>query len=100
VTPTGLDIFLVAGDAEGTVSQVAVASESGALTALETGPGDGVVLRSSVLLDERIGADWKPYIDTPLDYHGALMLPATHLGLTNNPVFRDNVLFWLLEDRR
>lgn len=99
-TPPGLDIFLVAGDAEGTVAKVAVASDTGALSLLETAPGDGVVLRSSVLLDERMGQEWHPYVDTPLDPAGTLLLPATHLGLTNNPVFRDNVLYWLLEDPR
>ncbi|MFT5042978.1 MAG: pimeloyl-ACP methyl ester carboxylesterase, partial [Hyphomicrobiaceae bacterium] len=99
-TPHGLELFLVAGDSEGTVASVAVARDSGALTLLDTGPGDGVVLRSSVLLDERAGDPWQAYVQTPLDYAGTLLLPATHLGLTNNPVFRDNVLYWLLEDPR
>jgi hypothetical protein len=44
------------------------------------------------------GADRNPIIAIP----GILgsKLPDTHLGLTRSDVFRDNVLFWLLEEPR
>ena len=73
-------------------------SAGGRIDAGDTGLGDGTVLRSSVLLDERVGNGWSPQLVTPLDFHSGLLLPNDHLGLTRDEVFRNNVLFWLLED--
>ena len=56
------------------------------------------MLRSSVLLDERVGNKWEPRLISPLDFRSALFLPSGHLGVTRNDIFRDNVLFWLLEE--
>ena len=42
--------------------------------------GDGTVLRSSALLDERAGGAYRPNVDTPIAFR--------------------QVLFWLLEDKR
>ena len=55
------------------------------------------MIRSSALLDEREGGEWGPRVVTPIDFDTVLFLPQDHLGLTSNAVFRDNVLFWLLE---
>jgi hypothetical protein len=96
--PPHVRLYLVAGDSEPTLEQVSVDSADGRIDVGETGPGDGTVLRSSVLLDERVGNAWSPQLVTPLDFHSALLLPNDHLGLTRDEVFRDNVLFWLLED--
>jgi hypothetical protein len=67
---------------------------------LEHAAGDGTVLRSSVLLDEREGRAWQPTIVTPIDYHSVLLLAESHFGITKNDAFRDNLLFWLLEESR
>jgi hypothetical protein len=98
--PRGLDLRLVAGDAAPTAARVAVNRASGALRVVATAPGDGTVLRTSALLDERAGGAFHPNLDTPLTFDQVLFLPDDHLGLTRNPVFRDNVLFWLLEEPR
>ena len=98
--PPGLIMYLVAGDSEPTPSLVAVDESTGEIEIRETGPGDGSVLRSSALLDERAGAAWSPRLETPIDFSQVLMLPAGHLALTRNDVFRDNVLYWLLEEPR
>jgi len=98
--PDGLDLRLVAGDATDTAQQVAIGGTSGALRVVAWGPGDGTVLRSSALLDERAGSAWRPSIDSPLAFRQTLLLPDTHLGLTRSTVFRDNVLYWLLEEPR
>jgi hypothetical protein len=90
--------YLVAGDAEPTLEQVSAGSDDGRIAAGDSGPGDGTVLRSSVLLAERVGNAWSPQLVTPLDFHSVLLLPNDHLGLTRDEVFRDDVLFWLLED--
>jgi pimeloyl-ACP methyl ester carboxylesterase len=96
--PPHVRLYLVAGDSEPTLEQVSIGSTDGRIDVGDTGPGDGTVLRSSVLLDERVGNAWSPQLVTPLDFHSALLLPNDHLGLTRDEVFRDNVLFWLLED--
>ena len=98
--PTSLELFLVAGDAAATPSTVAVDSASGAVRPITHGPGDGTVLRSSALLDERVGQAFAPTLRSPIQFASVLFLPESHLGLTSSPVFRDNVLFWLLEEPR
>ena len=67
---------------------------------MDRAPGDGSVLRSSALLDERVGGEWQPFVVTPIDFSAILFLPERHLALTRAPAFRDNVLFWLLEAPR
>ena len=96
--PPHLRLYLVAGDAEPTLERISVSSLDGGIEESGSGAGDGTVLRSSVLLDERVGNEWEPRLVTPLDFHSALFLPSDHLGVTRNEIFRDNVLFWLLED--
>jgi hypothetical protein len=98
--PSGLDLYLVVGDAEPTTSTIAVDEQDGSIRIVETSPGDGSVLRSSALMDERVGGPWQPRLRTPIDFRQVLMLPAGHLALTRNDVFRDNVLYWLLEEPR
>jgi len=99
-TPSGLDLMLVAGDAVDTPAVVAVERSTGRLRVLATGPGDGSVLRSSALMDERIGASWQPTLQSPIDWTNTLMLFTNHLGLTKDRIFTDNVLYSLLEDPR
>jgi hypothetical protein len=96
--PPHVRLYLVAGDAEPTLARFSLDSSDGHIESSESMPGDGTVLRSSVLLDERVGNTWEPRLDSPLDFHSALFLPSNHLGVTRNEVFRDNVLFWLLEE--
>ncbi len=98
--PPGLELYLVAGDATPTLQQVAVRSLDGAVSARASAPGDGTVLRSSALLDERAGGPFRPQVDSPIAFRQVLFLPDEHLALTRNAVFRDNVLFWLLEEER
>ena len=99
-TPFGLEVYLIAGDASNTPSRVSVNRNNGQLQVIEYAPGDGTVLRSSVLLDEREGQEWRPTLVTPIDYRSVLLLPESHFGITKNAVFRDNMLFWLLEESR
>ncbi len=99
-TPFGLEVHLIAGDASNTPSRVSVNRTNGQLQVIEYAPGDGTVLRSSVLLDEREGQEWRPTLVTPIDYRSVLLLPESHFGITKNAVFRDNMLFWLLEESR
>lgn len=95
--PPGLEMVLVAGDTTPTKKMVSIDSTTGELTLLEQGIGDGTVLRTSVLLDEREGGQWHPKVQSPIDFTSAMFLPEDHLGLTSSNTFRDNVLYWLLE---
>jgi hypothetical protein len=59
------------------------------------------VLRDSVLLDFRQGQEPRqPGVRSPLGFSRALFVPGEHLALTRDPTFRNNVLFWLLEEPR
>lgn len=100
VPPPHLKIYLVAGDAVETPKRLSVGSTDGKVRVLDHGKGDGVVLRQSALLDERLGAQWTPRLRSPISFHATLFLPYEHLELTNNRTFRDNLLYWLLEEPR
>lgn len=95
--PRGLSLFLVAGDAVPTARLAGVNSRTGRLTVLEQAPGDGTVLRTSALLDERDPSRWKPGLKSPIPWTETLFLFRDHLGLTKDKIFTDNVLYWLLE---
>ena len=58
----------MAGDSEPTLVRMAVDRTSGTLTKLGTAPGDGTVLRSSALMDERVGGDWAPTLRSPITW--------------------------------
>jgi hypothetical protein len=73
---------LIAGDAEET-KKTAQFDSRGRVTVKETGPGDGTVLRSSALMDDQV-----------------LFVFSDHLGITKDPAFTDNLLYFLLESPR
>ncbi|MEM7612672.1 MAG: hypothetical protein AAF270_13385 [Pseudomonadota bacterium] len=98
--PPGLEYFAVIGDQTPTPSVFAVAPQDNDLAVKETGYGDGTVLRSSVLNDQRTDDNWTPRIQSPMRFRSVLFLPESHGGLTRSPVFTDNMLYWLLEDPR
>ncbi|MGF1446755.1 MAG: esterase/lipase family protein [Pikeienuella sp.] len=98
--PDHLEMFLVVGGGFATPAAAEVDLETGQVAITGREEGDGVVLRASVLLDERQGSDAAGGLDTPLRFDTTLFLPDEHVELTKNPVFGDNLLFWLLEQPR
>ena len=98
--PKGLELFLVVGDSVDTPEVMSVDSATGEISVFKTGVGDKTVLRSSSLMDERVGGEWKPTLQTPIQWTSTLFVPSEHRKITSNPVFEDNVLYWLLEDPR
>ena len=98
--PRGVELFLVAGDAESVPAVVSIDSQNGDVDVLRFAPGDKTVLRSSALMDERIGGVWKPVLQTPIEWTSVLFVPSEHRKITSHPVFEDNVLYWLLEEPR
>ena len=95
--PRGTSINLIAGDAVDTTDVIKINKDNGTLETYKTGPGDGHVLRSSALMDERLGSALKGRLITPIYWSSVLFLFSDHLGLTKDPVFTDNILYTLLE---
>lgn len=98
--PDNLDLFLVAGDSKKTPQVISIHKQDGQFETLTYGVGDGTVLRSSALLDERVGQTWHPTLKSPINWEGTLFLFKDHRSLTSDPIFEDNVLYWLLEAPR
>ncbi len=98
--PEHIRLYLVAGDAVPTDQLLEVDRATGAVTRTARGQGDGTVLRSSALMDERAGQDWEPGVVSPIEFDEVLFLFTDHLGLTKDAGFTDNVLYWLLEEPR
>jgi len=95
--PDGLSLHLIAADSEPTDAIAAVDLVSGNVDVIDEAPGDGVVLRTSTLMDEREGKPWTPKLQTPIDWETVLFVFDDHQGMTRNPVFTDNILYFLLE---
>lgn len=98
--PEFLEMFLVVGGGFETASDAVVDTSTGEFLIDGVEEGDGVVLRASVLLDERQGGTYNSGLSSPLRFDTTLFLPDEHVELTKNPVFGDNLLFWLLEQPR
>lgn len=92
-------LFLIAGDAVQTNKTARVDSE-GQVTIIETAAGDGTVLRSSALMDERLSTDRTARLISPIPWEQVLFLSSDHRGLTEDPAFTDNILYFLLESPR
>ncbi|MEO1494274.1 MAG: hypothetical protein AAFV19_19150 [Pseudomonadota bacterium] len=98
--PEGIDMFLVVGGGFETPSTAQVDPATGAFTIDGVAEGDGVVLRASALLDEAQGGQVPRQDRFPLRFDTTLFLPDEHVELTKNPVFGDNLLYWLLDAPR
>jgi len=98
--PDGFEMFLVAGDNRKTPEIASIDPSNGAFSIFEYGLGDETVTRSSALLDERMGQKWEPRVVSPITWSSTLFIPGKHRTITDNPIFTDNVLYWLLEDPR
>ncbi len=100
VPPQGLELILLAGDARPTPAMLAVDARTGRTRVIAWEPGDGTVLRSSALLDERRGGTWTPMLVSPIAWDEVRFLFSGHFKMTKDPAFLDNVLYLLLEDPR
>ena len=95
--PSGLRLSLFAADSEPTPAVVIVDSATGRLRVATDAPGDGTVLRSSAVMDERLDGRWTPSVRTPIHWSRVDFLFADHLEMTRDPFFIDNILYELLE---
>jgi pimeloyl-ACP methyl ester carboxylesterase len=97
--PAGLRYYLVAGDSEDTAKTARIQSD-GTLKIVTKGPGDGTVLRSSALLDERHPDNRNFRLVSPIPWSDVMFLFSSHRNITNDPAFTDNLLYILLEKPR
>ncbi len=97
--PEGVRLVLVAGDAVETMRVLQIDGE-GKLQVVEMGPGDGAVLRSSALMDTRGERSLGTRLMSPIAWDYVLFLFSDHLGITEDPAFIDNILYFLLESPR
>ena len=97
--PKGVSISLIAGDAIATPRQSKINLQNNKRSYNNYSPGDGTVIRSSALADERISKanNKKTQIDSPIHYSSVLFLPKGHLDLTKGSTFSNNLLYNLLE---
>jgi len=97
--PDSLKLLLIAGDAEETKMTAQIVPGEG-IKIIKIGPGDGTVLRSSALMDERTANHLNRRLISPIQWNQVHFIFSDHLGLTKNPAFTDNVLYFLLESPR
>ncbi len=94
--PDDVKLYLVLGNAVKTTRKATVNEKTGELKVIEYGPGDGKVLASSAMYDEREGQKiWVPFFYSPIAWNNIIQLRAAHMGITTDPAFRDNILFLL-----
>jgi len=99
--PATTALHLFAGDARPTPAVVEI-QPNGDLKTVVRAPGDDTVLRSSALMDERIGREgfWAPGLLSPVAWSDVTFVFGDHLGMTRDPSFTDNVLYRLLDAPR
>ena len=99
--PDGLDLFLVVGGGFETAAGLRWDAEARAFEVDRVEEGDFVIPRASALADERQDKAMRARgLVSPHSYRSILFLPREHVEITLDPVFGDNLLFWLLEGPR
>ena len=98
--PDGTELFLAVGDATDTKATAFLDATDGSVVRYECEAGDGTVLRSSALGDERVGGEFRPRLVSPIGWERVMFFFDDHLGLTQSAAFIDNLLFTLLEEPR
>ncbi len=98
-SPDTTRLLLVAGDSMPTMSRAKI-QENGQIHVIEHAPGDGVVLRQSALMDEREEKKLGDRLSSPIGWNQVLFIFSDHLGMTEDPAFVDNILYFLLESPR
>ena len=98
--PQRLRSHLFVGDSVLTPERAAAAPGELRLRYERKAPGDGTVLRSSALFDERVGGDWVPRLRSPIPWNSITFVPGDHIAITHHPVTLNNVLYLLLQEPR
>lgn len=97
--PLTTRVSLFAADSRATPAKVGVDAQH-RIEIIENTPGDGTVTRRSAVMDERVGREFTPRLESPIAWDRVQFLFTDHIGLTRDAAFVDNVLYMLLEDPR
>lgn len=94
--PDDLSLELVCGNGIKTNRRAEVDPETGAVEVCQFASGDGKVLTTSALCDERAEANNEAHFMTsPINWTNIMLLRAAHMGITKAQGFEDNLLFLL-----
>lgn len=96
------EVRLFAADSEPTLARVQLLREGDRLRACFDPdelwvPGDATVTRRCALADLRSPGEGPGWLRSSVAWSSVTFLPDDHIGLTKNPIFTDNLLFYLLE---
>ena len=94
--PDDVSLHLVCGNGIKTTKRAEVDRKSGEIKIVEYGAGDGKVLTSSALWDNR-GNSYNNdrFLTSPINWSSTMLLRAAHMGIMTTPGFEDNLLFLL-----
>ncbi len=98
--PCPAEVRLFAADTIPTIARTRLELRDGRLVPCFDGDGlteygDMTVPRFSALADRKMMA--RGPIDSPIGWDSATFLPDDHIGITQNPLFTNNLLFYLLQ---
>ncbi len=94
--PSDVAFYLFFGDAVKTARTAVLDKNTGKVEIIDYDAGDGIVLTSSALMDEREGRKWQPIFLSPIVWHSVFPLMAAHMGITECYPFADNATYCLL----
>ena len=93
--PNDVKLHLILGHGIKTSRRAYIDKETGEIKLIQYAPGDGKVLTSSAIWDERTGGKWTVFLRTPIAWTDITLIRAAHMGILEAPSFEDNVLFHL-----
>ena len=88
--------YLFVGNAVPTSRKAEVDKKTGDIKITRMEAGDGKVLVSSALMDERDVFGWEPFLISSIKWESVIQIEAAHMGITESSSFEDNILYYLL----
>lgn len=98
--PPGVSLHLFAGDSIDTPAVMAVDTQTGKIKVARHSPGDDTTTRQSALMTDQPADSVSIPSPSPIPWSSVTFLHSSHLGLTSDPLFTDNVLALLLATPR
>jgi len=93
--PDDVQLFLVFGNGFKTSRRISANRKTGEIENMEYSSGDGIVLTSSALWDQRVDGKWSFLLRSPIDWDYLLSIRASHMGILDASAFEDNILLLL-----
>ena len=93
--PEDIELYLVFGYGIKTSSRAYVNKKTGEIEKIDYSSGDGKVLATSAIWDERATGKPNFFLKSPIAWHSILSLRAAHMGILDSETFVDNILVLL-----